>query len=117
MSSKEDNDWIVRIERRRDGKRYFYRHDGNTTARHESSMRLTKEVAVQLAHANTANHKDFTARACRYDSPVHRRGRKCRNVRSQESLATTGGQKTSARASQGKSASSPTGTPQAEEST
>ena len=72
----DETDWIVRIERRRDGKHYFFRHDGNTTARYESSMRLPKEIALQLAHAIATQHKDFTARACRFDSPIHRRKNK-----------------------------------------
>lgn len=79
-SSKPESDWIVRIERRRDGKRYFFRHDGNTTARYESSMRLPKEIALQLAHAIATQHKDFTARACRFDSPIHRRKNKCQKA-------------------------------------
>ena len=75
-SSKPEPAWIVRIERRRDGKRYFFRHDGNTTARYESSMQLPKEIALQLAHAIASQHPDFTARACRFDSPIHRKKNK-----------------------------------------
>lgn len=66
------DDWIVRLKRRRDGKWYFYRHDGCTTARIESSMLLTKDVAAQLAHAIASQHPDFTARAMRYDSKAHK---------------------------------------------
>ena len=76
MPEASESDWIVRIERRRDGKRYFFRYDGCTTARHESSMRMSKDIAIQLAHAIATQHPDFTARACRYDSPVHRRKQK-----------------------------------------
>ena len=72
----EDNtqskDWIVRLQRRRDGKRYFFRHDGCTTARIESSILLTKDVAIQLANAISSQHKDFSARAMRYDSKAHK---------------------------------------------
>ena len=72
----EDNtqakEWIVRLQRRRDGKRYFFRHDGCTTARIESSMLMTKDVAAQLAHAIASQHPDFTARAMRYDSKAHK---------------------------------------------
>ena len=69
--NEEPKDWIVRLERRRDGKMYFYGKDGNCNARRSSSMLLTKEVAKQFAHAIAVGHKDFTARAMRYDSPVH----------------------------------------------
>lgn len=73
IGQKSDKtDWIIRIERRRDGKRYFFRYDGCTTARYESSMRMSKDVALQFAHAIASQHPDFTARACRFDSPVHR---------------------------------------------
>ena len=108
--SKPESDWIVRIERRRDGKRYFFRHDGNTTARYESSMRLPKEIALQLANAIATQHKDFTARACRFDSPVHRRKSKCKTARLQRNAATIADPTEPARENQTKSASSRTGT-------
>lgn len=57
---------IVKFIRRRDGKTYYYRHDGNLTARRESSMRLEEPVAKQLALAIRKGHKDFTAVALPY---------------------------------------------------
>lgn len=57
---------IVKFIRRRDGRTYYYRHDGNLTARRESSMRLEESVAKQLALAIRKGHKDFTAVAMPY---------------------------------------------------
>lgn len=68
-------EWIVKLTRRRDGKKYYFRHDGCTTARLESSMRLDKEVAMQLAAAIRTQHPVFTARAMRYDSKAHETGK------------------------------------------
>ena len=58
--------WIVRFVRKRDGKRYFYRHDGCLTARMESSMLLDETTAKQLAAAITKLHPDFMATARKY---------------------------------------------------
>ena len=59
--------WIMRLKRRRDGKKYYYRHDYCTTARKESSLRMDETTAKQLALAITTHHPDFYAWAVPYD--------------------------------------------------
>lgn len=68
MTSDQENtpQWIVKFVRKRDGKHYFYRHDGCLTARMESSMLLDETTAKQLAAAITAQHQDFVATARKY---------------------------------------------------
>ena len=74
--TQPNNDWIVRFERRKDRKKYYFRHDCALTARRESSMRMTEAIAKALAAAVRKNHPDFTARAMKYDSPAHLKAEK-----------------------------------------
>lgn len=60
-------DWIMRLKRRRDGRKYYYRHDYCTTARKESSLRMDEATAKQLALAITTHHPDFYAWAVPYE--------------------------------------------------
>jgi len=60
-------DWIMRLKRRRDGRKYYYRHDYCTTARKESSLQMDEATAKQLALAITTHHPDFYAWAVPYD--------------------------------------------------
>lgn len=55
--------FIIKLTRRIDGRKYYYRHDGNLTARKESSWIMDRDTAVQLASAIRKNHRDFTARS------------------------------------------------------
>ena len=64
--ARQDDRWIVKFVRKRDGKHYFYRHDGCLTARMESSMLLDETTAKQLAAAITRYHQDFVATARKY---------------------------------------------------
>jgi len=64
--------WIMRLKRRRDGKKYYYRHDYCTTARKESSLRMDEATAKQLALAITTHHPDFYAWAVPYDAKHQR---------------------------------------------
>lgn len=56
-----NSEYIVRLKRRKDGKRYFIRHDGCTTARYESAMKLDYDTARKLAKAIDTQHKSFRA--------------------------------------------------------
>lgn len=64
--------WIMRLKRRRDGKKYYYRHDYCTTARKESSLRMNEATAKKLADAITKHHPDFYAWAVPYDAKHQR---------------------------------------------
>ena len=64
--ARQEDRWIVKFRRKRDGKHYFYRHDGCLTARMESSMLLDETTAKQLAAAITKQHPDFSATARKY---------------------------------------------------
>lgn len=66
LPDQQEQRWIIKFRRKRDGKHYFYRHDGNLTARMESSMLLDETIAKQLAYAITKQHPDFVATAHKY---------------------------------------------------
>ena len=63
-----NEDWIVKLERRADGKIYFYARHGNQNARRSSALRMDETTAKQLADAIARQHKTLTAYAMRYDA-------------------------------------------------
>ena len=63
-----NGDWIVKLERRSDGKIYFYYRHGSQNARRSSALRMDETTAKQLADAIARQHKTLTAYAMRYDA-------------------------------------------------
>ena len=63
-----NGDWIVKLERRSDGRIYFYDRHGNQNARRTSAYRMDETTAKQLADAIARQHKTMTASAMRYDA-------------------------------------------------
>ena len=66
LPDQQEQRWIIKFRRKRDGKHYFYRHDGNLTARMESAMLLDETIAKQRESAITKQHPDFVATAHKY---------------------------------------------------
>ena len=67
---EELKEWVVRFVHRNgnENRFYFFDHHGNINARVTSSMRMTKEVAVQFAKAINDNSNEWKARAFRYET-------------------------------------------------
>ena len=63
-----NGEWIVKLERRSDGKIYLYDRHGNPNARRSSALRMDETTAKQLADAIAGQHKTLTAYAMRYDA-------------------------------------------------
>lgn len=56
-------DWLIKLSRRKDQRKYYLHERGMTTARVDHLMLLPEEVAKQLAYALRTQHPDFTATA------------------------------------------------------
>lgn len=61
----EGVDWIVRFERKADGKIYFFDRHASVNARMSSAMKMTRAVAVQFARAIRSQHPTLSAHAMR----------------------------------------------------
>lgn len=62
-SDPPKGDWIVKLYRRKDQRKYYIHEKGMTTARVDHIMLLPEADAKQLAYALRTQHPDFTARA------------------------------------------------------
>ena len=61
-----DNNWIVRIERRSDGRIFYFDKGGENNPRYSEAQKFSYSVAVQLAKAIREQSKVFTAHASRF---------------------------------------------------
>lgn len=58
-----NGDWLIKLSRRKDQRKYYLHENGMTTARVDHLMLLPEEIAKQLAYALKTQHPDFTAKA------------------------------------------------------
>ena len=56
-------DWLIKLSRRKDQRKYYLHERGMTTARVDHLMLLPEADAKQLAYALRTQHPDFTATA------------------------------------------------------
>lgn len=61
-----ENNWIVRVERRSDGRIFYIDNGGENNPRYSDAQKFSYSVAVQLAKAIREQHKVFTAHASRF---------------------------------------------------
>lgn len=61
-----ENNWIVRVERRSDGRIFYIDKGGDNNPRYSEANKFSYSVAVQYAKAIREQSKVFTAHASRF---------------------------------------------------